>query len=152
MRMPNAMVEQIFLDAPVSLEVARGIHFECHQSCRTFLVFRNLLTAVSHVVLFFHGVVYSFVQIFSLYCRSWFSSQRSCGANWIPSSLQLLLAFSKGWNFRPKGPWIAVGTFSPSLRHSCQSQSYITTDGQSASLSWGQAPIWDPRPFFPLFL
>jgi hypothetical protein len=29
-----------------------------------------------------------------------------------------------------------------------QSQSYITTDGQSASLSWCQAPIWDPRPIF----
>jgi hypothetical protein len=27
-------------------------------------------------------------------------------------------------------------------------QSYITTDGQSASLSWCQAPIWDSRPFF----
>jgi hypothetical protein len=28
------------------------------------------------------------------------------------------------------------------------SQSYITTDGQSASLSWCQAPIWDHRPIF----
>jgi hypothetical protein len=32
----------------------------------------------------------------------------------------------------------------------CQSQSYVTTDSQSASLSWCQAPIWDPRPIFPL--
>jgi hypothetical protein len=32
----------------------------------------------------------------------------------------------------------------------CQSQSpsYVTTHGQSASLSWCQAPIWDPRPIF----
>jgi hypothetical protein len=29
-----------------------------------------------------------------------------------------------------------------------QSQSYITTDGQLASLSWCQAPIWGPRPNF----
>jgi hypothetical protein len=29
-----------------------------------------------------------------------------------------------------------------------QSQSYVTTDGQSASLSWFQAPIWGPRPDF----
>jgi hypothetical protein len=29
-----------------------------------------------------------------------------------------------------------------------QSQSYITTDGQSSSLSWYQVPIWDPRPVF----
>jgi hypothetical protein len=29
-----------------------------------------------------------------------------------------------------------------------QSQSYLTIDGQSASLSWYQATIWDPRPIF----
>jgi hypothetical protein len=29
-----------------------------------------------------------------------------------------------------------------------QSQSYITTDGQSASLSWCQAPIWDLKTRF----
>jgi hypothetical protein len=29
-----------------------------------------------------------------------------------------------------------------------QSHSYMTTDGQSASLSWCQAPIWDPQPNF----
>jgi hypothetical protein len=31
-----------------------------------------------------------------------------------------------------------------------QIQSYITTDSQSASLSWCQAPIWDPPPIFTL--
>jgi hypothetical protein len=30
-----------------------------------------------------------------------------------------------------------------------QSQSYITTDSQSASLSWCRAPIWYPRSIFP---
>jgi hypothetical protein len=30
----------------------------------------------------------------------------------------------------------------------CQSQSYVTTDGQSASLFWCQAPIWSLRPDF----
>jgi hypothetical protein len=29
-----------------------------------------------------------------------------------------------------------------------QNQNYVTTDGQSASLSWCQAPIWDLRPDF----
>jgi hypothetical protein len=29
-----------------------------------------------------------------------------------------------------------------------QSRSYVTTDGQSASLSWCQAPIWGLRPDF----
>jgi hypothetical protein len=28
----------------------------------------------------------------------------------------------------------------------CQSQSYVTTDGQLASLSWNKAPIWGLRP------
>jgi hypothetical protein len=27
---------------------------------------------------------------------------------------------------------------------------YIMTDGQSASLSWCQVPIWDPQPIFHL--
>jgi hypothetical protein len=27
-----------------------------------------------------------------------------------------------------------------------QTQSYVTTDGQSASLSWNKPPIWDLRP------
>jgi hypothetical protein len=31
-----------------------------------------------------------------------------------------------------------------------QRQSYITTNSQSASPSWCQASIWDPRPIFPL--
>jgi hypothetical protein len=29
-----------------------------------------------------------------------------------------------------------------------ESESYITTDGQSASLSWNKAPIWGLRPDF----
>jgi hypothetical protein len=29
-----------------------------------------------------------------------------------------------------------------------ESESYITTDGQSASLSWNEAPVWDLRPDF----
>jgi hypothetical protein len=29
-----------------------------------------------------------------------------------------------------------------------QSESYTTTDGQSSSLSWTKAPIWDLRPHF----
>jgi hypothetical protein len=29
-----------------------------------------------------------------------------------------------------------------------RSQSYVTTDGQSARLSWCKAPVWGPRPDF----
>jgi hypothetical protein len=32
------------------------------------------------------------------------------------------------------------------LEQSSQSQSYITTDSQPASLSWNKAPIWGLRP------
>jgi hypothetical protein len=32
------------------------------------------------------------------------------------------------------------------LNYSCQSQSYVTTDGQSVSLCWNKAPIWGLRP------
>jgi hypothetical protein len=28
----------------------------------------------------------------------------------------------------------------------CESESYVTTDGQPASLSWSKAPIWGLRP------
>jgi hypothetical protein len=34
----------------------------------------------------------------------------------------------------------------PSLSIQSQSQSYIRTDGQSASMSWNKAPIWGLRP------
>jgi hypothetical protein len=35
-----------------------------------------------------------------------------------------------------------------SLTGRSQSQSYVTIDNQTASLSWYQAPIWGPRPGF----
>jgi hypothetical protein len=34
----------------------------------------------------------------------------------------------------------------------CESESYITTYGQSASLSWNKAPIWRLRPDLYYFL
>jgi hypothetical protein len=35
-----------------------------------------------------------------------------------------------------------------SWKNKLQSQSYVTTDGQSVSLSWCQAPIWGATPDF----
>jgi hypothetical protein len=35
-----------------------------------------------------------------------------------------------------------------SLLNSAESESYVTTDGQPASLSWNKAPIWGLRPDF----
>jgi hypothetical protein len=37
---------------------------------------------------------------------------------------------------------------NPLIHVKVKFESYITTDGQSVSLSWGQAPIWGPRPDF----
>jgi hypothetical protein len=44
--------------------------------------------------------------------------------------------------------WSALSDERTGLTFTVQSQNYITTDGQSASLSWCQAPIWGPRPDF----
>jgi hypothetical protein len=38
------------------------------------------------------------------------------------------------------------------LHSKSQSQSYITTDGQPASLSWNKAPIWGLRPDLDYYL
>jgi hypothetical protein len=51
-------------------------------------------------------------------------------------------------------PEVTFGQFDLSISYHSLSfsrvcQSYIMTDAQSASLSWCQAPIWDPRPIFP---
>jgi hypothetical protein len=35
---------------------------------------------------------------------------------------------------------------SSSVFYLIQSQSYVTTDGQPASLSWNKAPVWGLRP------
>jgi hypothetical protein len=34
------------------------------------------------------------------------------------------------------------------VAHDSESETYVTTDGQSASLSWNKAPIWGLRPNF----
>jgi hypothetical protein len=58
------------------------------------------------------------------------------------------LVLHKNWN-----RWLEFlerhSLFSVKWREN-SSQSLITTDGQSASLSSSQAPIWDPRIIFPL--
>jgi hypothetical protein len=45
---------------------------------------------------------------------------------------------SHSWLQSPRDPW-------PRFKGWSQSQSYVMTEGQSASLSWCQAPIWDLR-------
>jgi hypothetical protein len=37
---------------------------------------------------------------------------------------------------------------APTSNSPTESESYVTTDGQSASLSWNKAPIWGLRPDF----
>jgi hypothetical protein len=44
---------------------------------------------------------------------------------------------------------LAIYAFSSVLTHThTESESYVTTDGQSASLSWNKAPIWGLWPDF----
>jgi hypothetical protein len=44
---------------------------------------------------------------------------------------------------RPLQPGVNKGDFDPLKT---ESESYVTTHGQSASLSWNKAPIWGLRP------
>jgi hypothetical protein len=43
---------------------------------------------------------------------------------------------------------MVMGPAGIGTKNDCDSQSYITTDSQSASPSWCQAPIWDQRSIF----
>jgi hypothetical protein len=45
-------------------------------------------------------------------------------------------------------PVIPPSTGLLSVASKSQNQSYVTTDGQSASLSWNKAPIWGVNPDF----
>jgi hypothetical protein len=45
---------------------------------------------------------------------------------------------------------MTVAKFKQANKKSSQGQSYIMTDSQSASPSWCQEPIWDPRPISPI--
>jgi hypothetical protein len=46
-------------------------------------------------------------------CHSWFSSHKSCSVNWFSKQSAIAVPFSRGRNFRPKEPWIAVGALGP---------------------------------------
>jgi hypothetical protein len=43
---------------------------------------------------------------------------------------------------------VMVKVFDPASTPMSESESYVTTDGQSDSLSWNKAPIWGLRPGF----
>jgi hypothetical protein len=49
----------------------------------------------------------------------------------------------RGWHGYTPRHWVP---FSSRLPYKSQIQSYGTTDGQPASLSWNKAPIWGLRP------
>jgi hypothetical protein len=52
-------------------------------------------------------------------------------------------------HFRARVLWYSWSYFTVSdSTHSSESESYIMTDGQSASLSWNKAFIWGLRPYF----
>jgi hypothetical protein len=67
-----------------------------------------------------HEVFWQLIPFLPLFCNCQFDSQVHIPADWRLET------------------WL----------DSTQSQSHVTTDGQSASLSWNKAPIWDLRPDF----
>jgi hypothetical protein len=83
------------------MEGAWGIRVECHQFQR--LLISLILTAA----------IIAWTPSSS--GRSSLSSDRSWGVNWFFRHLAVVLAFSFGWDIRPKGPWIAPGVFDPSF-------------------------------------
>jgi hypothetical protein len=62
---------------------------------------------------------------------------------------QLLLVLATSVIFGPEAPWDSRTYFTvsdsifPFLSPPTESESYVTTDGQPASLSWNKAPFWD---------
>jgi hypothetical protein len=67
------------------------------------------------------------------------------------SSLDFLSCFSRLYRpgislFRSECVILLVDSLYAEAIATSQSQSYVTTDGQAASLSWNKAPIWGLRP------
>jgi hypothetical protein len=97
------------------------------------------------------------LRIQTFYCLVWDSPTRRARSPYLYSQ-------GTAWARYNPGHWIPflspltnrLQTISVTTAQSqiqSQSYEYIMIDGQSASLSWCQAPIWDPRPNFPpLFL
>jgi hypothetical protein len=85
-----------------------------------------------------------------VYFCCWLSPVQSFSG---PSSVGLVtifycLRFEASFSVAPYDSQGYGGGIRPRLHTDSQSQSYVTTDGQSASLSWCQAPIWGLRPDF----
>jgi hypothetical protein len=75
-------------------------------------------------------------------CRNW--ALIDCQLNYSAISSQPPLQSSTQLNSVTHQPTTSL--HFTQLNCSSQSQSYVTTDGQSASLSWNKAPIWGLRP------
>jgi hypothetical protein len=77
-------------------------------------------------------------SLLSLPCRAQLKCQPSTiwAPGWPPFHTSLLVFCSQAGFQLTTDNWTGQS----------QSQSYVTTDGQSASLSWNKAPIWGLRP------
>jgi hypothetical protein len=64
---------------------------------------------------------------------------------WVPE-LSLASATTVSFLITATLNWLPSDSLSNS--YLSRSQTYVTTDGQSASLSWCQAPVWGQRPDF----
>jgi hypothetical protein len=75
--------------------------------------------------------------VYAMYCTDQFRQRRTKSLSPFSSSNLTSGRYRLIRKFRSVNP----------LKKS-QNESSVTTDGQSASLSWCQAPIWGPRPDF----
>jgi hypothetical protein len=89
------------------------------------------------MVLSFGGLPYSAsirASTLSSTRRSWFSSHRYCGVNWIFKQSANALAISDGWNLRPEASWIPVDALGPSLLRRDYAMGHIAWDVTSVVL------------------
>jgi hypothetical protein len=109
----------IIKHAGVQLRTKVVYTYLIHTQQDAFTYYKGLLTLSYHL----HCTHLTLLGLFF----NWLPAVLSDNSNW--TSVQYLLSVTLSSNC-------------------CQSQNYITTDGQSASLSCCQAPISNPRPIF----
>jgi hypothetical protein len=63
--------------------------------------------------------------------------------HWLVSSVKLLLTLEITW---PTTSCESSNFLAWLLNSTVEGRSYFTTDGQSVSMSWYRAPLWDLRP------
>jgi hypothetical protein len=104
----------------------------------------NMLRLSSNVRIAYIACYWKFIRLdyLQILCHS-----RLCKADHIYLTYLMLQRQLSHLNGR-KLDHCQVKLLAFSMSATTESESYVTTDGQSASLSWNKAPIWGLRPPF----